>query len=665
MAVCYNTIMNNYDILSNICKLIRYDILTSTTAAGSGHPTTSLSAVELMTTLFFGGYLKSNLKELKSIFNDRVIFSKGHAAPLLYSLYHAAGVLSYEELITLRKFGSVIEGHPTPRWPYVDVATGSLGQGISVGVGMAMGIKLKIKNLKLKISREPKVWVLLGDSETAEGQVWEAIQLASHYKLNNLIGILDVNRLGQRGETMLGWDIETYEKRILSFGWKTIVVDDGHDLKQVSDAFKKAIGVSWNQSESVKISKTDSKPISTDYNQFQPTMIIAKTIKGKGISFLEDKDGWHGKPVPKERLQEALNELGQVDLKIRGKISLPEIKNSKFKINNYDLKEKTFHVPRFTLHDLISTREAYGDALVSLGKTNQHIVVLDAETSNSTYAEKFKKVYPDRFFEMYIAEQNMISIALGISKVGFVPFTSSFAAFITRSFDQMRIAQYSNPNLKITGSHAGVSIGEDGPSQMALEDLAMARSLLDCVVLYPSDGVSTIKLTDQMNKQKGMIFLRTTREKTPIIYPNDEQFEIGGSKVHKVNKVFKVRKVKALIIAAGITLHEALKAQKKLSEESINIVVMDCYSVKPIDAKTINELAQKIKNIVVVEDHYPHGGLGEAVKSTLDHTSMKQLKSFIHLAVNKIPMSGKPEELLRYEEIDAEAIINTVKSVSR
>jgi transketolase len=657
--------MNNYDILSNICKLIRYDILTSTTAAGSGHPTTSLSAVELMTTLFFGGYLKSNLKELKSIFNDRVIFSKGHAAPLLYSLYHAAGVLSYEELITLRKFGSVIEGHPTPRWPYVDVATGSLGQGISVGVGMAMGIKLKIKNLKLKISREPKVWVLLGDSETAEGQVWEAIQLASHYKLNNLIGILDVNRLGQRGETMLGWDIETYEKRILSFGWKTIVVDDGHDLKQVSDAFKKAIGVSWNQSESVKISKTDSKPISTDYNQFQPTMIIAKTIKGKGISFLEDKDGWHGKPVPKERLQEALNELGQVDLKIRGKISLPEIKNSKFKINNYDLKEKTFHVPRFTLHDLISTREAYGDALVSLGKTNQHIVVLDAETSNSTYAEKFKKVYPDRFFEMYIAEQNMISIALGISKVGFVPFTSSFAAFITRSFDQMRIAQYSNPNLKITGSHAGVSIGEDGPSQMALEDLAMARSLLDCVVLYPSDGVSTIKLTDQMNKQKGMIFLRTTREKTPIIYPNDEQFEIGGSKVHKVNKVFKVRKVKALIIAAGITLHEALKAQKKLSEESINIVVMDCYSVKPIDAKTINELAQKIKNIVVVEDHYPHGGLGEAVKSTLDHTSMKQLKSFIHLAVNKIPMSGKPEELLRYEEIDAEAIINTVKSVSR
>jgi len=609
MAVCYNTVMNNYDILSNICKLIRYDILTSTTAAGSGHPTTSLSAVELMTTLFFGGYLKSNLKELKSIFNDRVIFSKGHAAPLLYSLYHAAGVLSYEELITLRKFGSVIEGHPTPRWPYVDVATGSLGQGISVGVGMAMGIKLKIKNLKLKISREPKVWVLLGDSETAEGQVWEAIQLASHYKLNNLIGILDVNRLGQRGETMLGWDIETYEKRILSFGWKTIVVDDGHDLKQVSDAFKKAIGVSWNQSESVKISKTDSKPISTDYNQFQPTMIIAKTIKGKGISFLEDKDGWHGKPVPKERLQEALNELGQVDLKIRGKISLPEIKNSKFKINNYDLKEKTFHVPRFTLHDLISTREAYGDALVSLGKTNQHIVVLDAETSNSTYAEKFKKVYPDRFFEMYIAEQNMISIALGISKVGFVPFTSSFAAFITRSFDQMRIAQYSNPNLKITGSHAGVSIGEDGPSQMALEDLAMARSLLDCVVLYPSDGVSTIKLTDQMNKQKGMIFLRTTREKTPIIYPNDEQFEIGGSKVHKVNKVFKVRKVKALIIAAGITLHEALKAQKKLSEESINIVVMDCYSVKPIDAKTINELAQKIKNIVVVEDHYPHGGL--------------------------------------------------------
>ncbi|MDO8609942.1 MAG: transketolase, partial [bacterium] len=415
--------MQNAEKLKQICKLIRYDILTSTTAAGSGHPSSSLSAVELMTTLFFDGFLSYSIQDPSFIFNDRVVFSKGHAAPLLYSLYHAAGVISYEELMTLRKFDSVLEGHPTPRFKMIDVSTGSLGQGLSVGIGMALGIKLKV-------TRVPKVFVLLGDSEMAEGQIWEAMQLASHYKLNNLVGILDVNRLGQRGETMLEWDLKTYEKRIKSFGWNTIVVD-GHDLKKVQKAFTLACSNNLPPTDAVG----------------RPTMIIAKTIKGKGVSFMENKDGWHGKPVPKDMLKTALKELGKIDLNIRGKITLPkfQITNNKSQTNSKlqnSINNQMFHVTSYKLQDLVATREAYGNALVHLG-TNENIVVLDGETSNSTYAEKFKKIYPNRFFEMYIAEQNMISVALGFSKIGYIPFSSSFAAFLTRAFDQMRIAQYS------------------------------------------------------------------------------------------------------------------------------------------------------------------------------------------------------------------------------
>jgi transketolase len=679
--------MVDFDKLKKLCQLIRYDILTSTTEAKSGHPTTSLSAVELMTTLFFGGFFKSDLRHPKGVqssVNDRVVFSKGHASPLIYSLYHAAGAISYPELMQLRKMNSDLEGHPTFRFKYADVATGSLGQGLSAGVGLALGIKLKFqilnsksqinnkskiqssKNLELKNpdlfgawdlefdaskQRLPKVFVLLGDSEMAEGQVWEAIQIASYYKLNNLIAIADINRLGQSTQTMLGWDLKTYAKRIEPFGWKTIIVDDGHDLQKVYDAFEEI--------------RTD--PAKQDQSLKRPTMILAKTIKGKGVSFLENKEGWHGKPLPKEMLESALKELGKVDLKIRGVIKVP---NLKLKIKNLKLnKNSKLKISNYKLGDLIATRLAYGDALLALGSVNDKIVVLDAEMSNSTYSEKFAKKFPQRYFEMFIAEQNMITTALGMSKLGFVPFASTFAAFLTRGFDQLRMAQYSAPNLKIVGSHCGVSIGPDGPSQMGLEDISMFRSILNSTILYPADATSTFKLTQIMAKNDGLFYLRTNRKETPVIYGEKEEFKIGGSKIHKiVGKGWVSRpenKTKALIIAAGLTLHEALKAQKELAEQDIETVVLDCYSVKPIDHLTIQQLTINTPNVIVVEDHYPTGGIGEAVLNTLSKHYSLTLNpfKFIHLCVRKLPRSGSPEELLRYEEIDAQAIIKAVKKL--
>ncbi len=651
--------------LKKLCQLIRYDILTSTTEAKSGHPTTSLSAVELMTTLFFSGFYHSDLKNPKSISNDRVIFSKGHASPLFYSLYHAAGAITEKELMQLRKFSSDLEGHATPRFSYADVATGSLGQGLSIGIGMAMGIKLRIKNLELRIKREPKVFVLLGDSEMAEGQVWEALEIGSLYKLNNVVAILDVNRLGQNGATMIGWDLKTYEKRVKSFGWKTIVVDDGHDLNQVYQAFEKSLnGQSrLNRSKSVK-----SVPGSTDSTDLtdKPVMILAKTVKGKGISFIENKDGWHGKPVPADMLESALKEIGDVDLKIRGVIVLPKYQISKIK--NQNDRSKIKNILSYKQGDQIATREAYGDALVTLGETNKNIVVLDAEVGNSTYANKFQKVFPERFFQLFIAEQNMMSVALGLEKIGFIPFAATFSAFLTRAFDQIRMAQYSQGNIKVTGSHAGVSIGEDGPSQMGLEDISMMRSVLDSVVFYPSDAVSTVKLIKIMSDEKGIFYLRTTRGKAPVIYGEKEEFKIGGSKIHK-SKIQNPNdksnpKSKTLIIAAGVTLHEALKAQKELAKNGVETVVLDVYSVKPIDSNMIQKLAQETKNIVVVEDHYPAGGIGEAVMQALLANFQFSISNFQfkHLCVRKLPRSGSPEELLHYEEIDSEAIVKAVKN---
>ena len=624
--------------LKKICQLIRYDILTSTTEAKSGHPTTSLSAVELMVTLFFAGFLKSDFahpKGVQSFANDRVVFSKGHASPLIYSLYHAAGAISQKELMTLRKIDSDLEGHPTFRFKYADVATGSLGQGLSAGVGMALGIKLKVMSYELGVRREPKIWVLLGDSEMAEGQVWEAIQIASHYKLNNLIAIADINRLGQSTETMLGWDLKTYKKRFEAFGWNVITVKDGHNLKEVYKAF--------NQ-------------ISSD----KPTIILARTIKGKGVSFLENKGGWHGKPLPKDMLESALKELGNVDLEVRGEIERP---NNKLQItNNKSITNNKFLISNYKLGDLIATRLAYGDALLALGEVNEKIVALDGEMSNSTYSEKFSKKFPTRYFEMFIAEQNMITTALGMSKLGFIPFASTFAAFLTRGFDQLRMAQYSAPNLKIVGSHCGVSIGPDGPSQMGLEDISMFRSILNSTILYPSDAASAFKLTQIMAKNDGLFYLRTNRKETPVIYEEKEKFVIGGSKIHKIVGVDRDRPT-ALIIAAGVTLHEALKAQKELAKNDIETVVLDVYSIKPLDVQSINRLTKEIKNIIVVEDHYPSGGIGEAVSNLLVTNHQSLATSFTHLCVRKLPRSGSPEELLRLEEIDAEAIIKAVKKL--
>ncbi len=625
--------------LKTLTKLIRHDILQMTTAAGSGHPTTSLSAVELMTAIWFDDHFTYDEKDPTYIFNDRMIFSKGHASPLLYALYHAAGWVEYDELLTLRKFDSRFEGHPTTDLPWVDVATGSLGQGLSVGLGMALGIKLQCS--RHSDIREPMVYVLMGDSEFSEGQVYEALQLASHYKLNNLVGILDVNRLGQRGETMLGWDLKTYEDRIKSFGWNTIVIEHGNDLEEVQKAFHDLSAIRY--------------PLSADI----PTMIIAKTKKGAGISAVEDKEGWHGKALPKDMLEDALKELGEVDIEARGEVAKPEKIDLPYEGDRHVGRVSTQmgrDVPTFDTPT--ATREAYGAAL-KLIATDERIVVLDAETSNSTYAETMKEVAPDRFFEMFIAEQNMVSVALGMSKIGLIPFASSFAAFLSRAYDQIRMCQYADPNVTIVGSHAGVSIGVDGASQMALEDIAMMRAILHSTILYPSDGVSTINLVDEIRKYKGLVYMRLTREKTPILYDLDEKFTIGGSKLIKSSE-----KDTAVIIAAGITLHEALKAYTLLQEKKINVAVLDAYSVKPIDKETILKQAQKTGHVIVVEDHYPDGGLGDAVLQVLtnivipdsDRESSKNIK-FTHLAVRKTPRSGTPAELLRFEGIDAEAIV--------
>ena len=480
------------DNLKELSKLIRYYILKSTTQAGSGHPSSSLSAVELMTVLFFGGFLKYDLKDIQNPLNDRVIFSKGHASPLLYALWTSAGVMSEKELLTYRKFGSVLEGHPTPQFPYAEVATGSLGQGLSIGVGYSLNAKLD--------ELPYKTFVLLGDSEMAEGSVWEAIQLASYYKLSNLIGILDVNRLGQRGETMLGHNVKEYAKRVSSFGWETIVID-GHSVTEVADAYSLA-----------------------ESSKDKPVMIIAKTIKGKGVSFMEDKIGWHGKTLPYEKLGEALKELEDIDKTLRGHIDKRE------SLGRVNQPFSGFHgsrVAQYNKGDLIATRKAYGETLVAIFSEDTPLVVLDAEVSNSTYSEIFKLKYPERFFEMYIAEQNMVGVAIGLSKRGKIPFASTFAAFWSRAHDQIRMAAYSNANIKFVGSHAGVSIGEDGPSQMGLEDISMFRSVFGSAVLYPSDAVSCAKLTLQAANTNGIVYLRTTRKETPVIYENSEEFPIG------------------------------------------------------------------------------------------------------------------------------------------
>jgi transketolase len=603
--------------LEKLAKLIRYFILASTTEAGSGHPTSSLSATDLMTALMFGGLFRFDVEQPEHPNNDRLIFSKGHASPLFYALWAAAGKVTEQELLTMRKFGSPLEGHPTVAFSYVEASTGSLGQGLSIGLGMALNAKY--------IDKLPyKTYVLLGDSEMSEGSQWEALQLAAHYKLDNLVGIIDVNRLGQRGETMYGHDLNAYKRRISSFGWKAEVID-GHNLDQILSAYRKALRI-----------------------RDKPIMIIARTVKGKGVSFLEDKNGWHGKALNREQFEEALKELGEIDKSVIGKMKKPDNL-----IPNKGTPQKAGEIV-YPLDKPVATRRAYGNALKRIYPQFPDMVVLDAEVSNSTYSEIFQEAYPERFFEMYIAEQNMVGTALGLQCRRKIPFISTFAAFLTRAFDQIRMSQYSDANIKFCGSHAGVSIGPDGPSQMGLEDISMFRSILDSVVLYPSDAVSTEKLVEEAARHKGIVYIRTTRKNTPVIYNFDEEFPIGGSKVLRSTGNDSVT-----VIAAGITLHESLSAYEELKKEGINIRVIDLYCIKPIHKTTIQQAARDTKAIITVEDHFSEGGIGEAVKSSLDLFSIP----IYCLAVRKMPKSGKPGELLDYEEISKDAIIKKIKEL--
>ena len=604
--------------LESLAKLVRYLMLKMTTKAGSGHPTSSLSAADIMTALFFNK-LRFDLKDPQNPANDRVIFSKGHASPLLYALYTAAGELTEKEIDSYRQFKSPLEGHPTPNFKFAEVATGSLGQGLSIGVGMALALRSQISN----------IYVLMGDSEVSEGSVWEAMELASYYQLGNLVGIIDVNRLGQSGETMLGWDTETYKKRAEAFGWQAHVVD-GHDFGQILKAF-----------ESIP---SDSE---------KPQMIIAKTIKGKGVSFLENKEGWHGKALGKEDYEKAVKELGEVDKSARGEIASP-VSSIKYQVLRKNTK---YQIPntKYQLGEMVATRKVYGEALTKLGSQNPSVVVLDAETKNSTYSEMFKEKFPERFFEMFIAEQNMVGTALGLSARGMIPFVSAFAAFFTRAFDQIRMTAYSKGNVKFMGSHAGVSIGEDGPSQMGLEDISLFRSVFGSVVLNPSDAVSCEKLVYEAAKHQGIVYIRTARPATPVIYQNSEEFKIGGSKVVKSSSNDQVT-----VVACGVALIEAIKAADELAKkDNINARVIDAYSIKPIDEVTLKKAAKETKAIITVEDHYPEGGLGDAVLNALSKEKVEVYK----LAVSKMPMSGKPAELLDYEGISASAIVKKVGQV--
>lgn len=603
--------------LKEISKYLRYLILKSTTSAGSGHPTSSLSAVELMTALMFGGVMKYRVDEPKYFNNDKLIISKGHASPLLYSLWSIAGVVDEKELMALRKFESNLEGHPTINFSHTEVATGSLGQGLSVGVGMALNAKMDELSYK--------TYVLLGDSEMAEGQNWEAMQVAAYYKLDNLVGIIDVNRLGQRGETMYGYKTSNYSNKVRSFGWHVEEVD-GHNIEEILLAYQQA-----------------------KYIKDKPTMIVAKTVKGKGISFLENKEGWHGKVLNAEELEKALEELGDVESVVGGILEPKdmELKKTKSKeINKLDIKDD-YKKP-------MATRKAYGQGLVKMHLNYPEMVVLDAEVSNSTYSGEFKRKYSDKFIEMFIAEQNMVSAGVGLALCGKIPFISTFAAFFTRAFDQIRMASHNGVKIIFVGSHGGVSIGEDGLSQMGLEDIAMFRAILNSTVIYPADHVATEKLMIEMMKQKGIGYMRTTRMDTEPLYDFNEKFKIGGSKVLKSSDSDRVT-----VIGAGVTLYEALEAHRALIEEGVNIRVIDLYSIKPVDIETLVMACKETMALVVVEDHFAEGGMAEAVRSALVH----EATPIYSLAVKKMPRSGKAEKLLAYEEIDSKAIINKIKSI--
>ena len=601
------TVSHERQLLQDKANQLRIDSIRATTAAGSGHPTSSTSAAEIVSTLFFS-VMRYDPKNPRDPRNDVFILSKGHAAPILYAAWAEAGLFPREELLKLRTLRSNLEGHPTPRLPFVPVATGSLGQGLSVGVGMALAARLD--------RSDRRVYVLMGDGESAEGSVWEAIHAASHYKLDNLCATLDVNRLGQSGETMEGHDVETYRQRFEAFGWNAIVVD-GHEVEALLDGYHRA-------------AETRNRP----------TALIARTIKGEGIPGEEDKNGFHGQALKKPQSEIVIAEL---EKKIASNGNGWSPNPPKSKPAAFPKPSAIGNPPWSPESEPEATRKAFAMALAALGKANPLVVTLDGDVKNSTYTEEFEKIAPERFFEMYIAEQNMVGAAMGLAAAGKIPFAATFACFLTRAYDFMRMAAISGSNIKLVGTHAGISIGEDGPSQMGLEDLAMATAQPDFAVFYPSDAVSAWRAIELAAAIQGPVYVRTSRPKTPVIYKSDERFELGKAKILR-------RGDRACVIAAGVTLFEALKAWDQLK----NFTVVDLFSVAPIDVETLRECARSCGGrVITVEDHYVHGGIGDAVSAALD-VPVKRL------AVRDIPHSGTPDELIEHYGISAKSIVAAV-----
>ena len=607
----------NHQQWSELGQQLRVDSVRAAAAAESGHPTSSMSAADLMAVLL-SKYLRYDFDRPANPLNDHLIFSKGHASPLLYSLYKAAGAISDEELLTFRKLGSRLQGHPTPQIPWVDVATGSLGQGLPCAVGVALAGK--------RLDRLPyRVWVLCGDGEMAEGSIWEAFDHASHEVLDNLIAIIDVNRLGQRGETMLGWNTAAYVRRVEAFGWRALEID-GHDLAQIDGAYQEALA-----------------------SDGQPVAIIARTIKGKGVGVVENRNGFHGKPL--EDPEAAIRELGGLR-RLTVPATPPTDDAQAHRFATEDASPATWD-----LGEKVATRRAFGEALTALATADGRIVALDGEVGNSTYAGLFADAHPDRYFEMYIAEQQLVATAVGFQVRGWIPFAATFAAFFSRAYDFIRMAAVSRADIRLVGSHCGVSIGEDGPSQMALEDIAALRSVQGSTVLYPACANQTAKLVAAMVERPGIVYLRTTRAATPVLYAAEETFGIGGSRVLRSSRDDRIT-----VVAAGITVHEALAAADELAPQGLAIRVIDLYSVKPIDTQTLIEAAEATGVIVTVEDHHPEGGIGNAVLEVFaDSASRPRL---VMLAVREMPTSGTPDELLAQAGINRAHIADTVRALA-
>ena len=603
--------------LMNIATRLRIDSVRATTEAGSGHPSTCCSAAEIMAALFFGE-MRYDPRDPDNPDADRFVLSKGHAAPVLYAAWAEAGIISRDDVLTLRRFDSDLEGHPTPRLPWVDVATGSLGQGLSAGVGIALNAR--------RIGSDYRTYVLMGDGEPAEGSVWEAASLAAHERLDSLCAIIDVNALGQSQPTQWQHDMHAYVTRWSAFGWHTIVID-GHDLPAVLDALEQG-----------------------RRTRGRPTMILARTLKGKGISLIEGKNGWHGKPLKKgEELDTALAELQSQLVAEDEPARRPDVPARRPRPAP---QQARLEAPPYRLGESVATREAYGAALARLGAVDDRIVALDADVKNSTFSEKFEQQFPDRFYQCFIAEQALMGAAMGLAARGAIPFPSTFAAFLTRAYDFIRMGAISNVNIKMAGSHAGVSIGEDGPSQMALEDLAMMRAQPNIVVLYPCDAVSTERLLERAAYHRGPVYMRTSRPKTPVIYGPDERFDVGGLKVVRQSAADV-----ATVIGAGITVFEALQAFDQLQARGVSIRVVDLYSVQPIDAVSLVRCAEETKGrLMTVEDHYHAGGIGDAVATAVAGHGF----TVTRLAVSEIPRSGTPEQLVDRYGISARHIVAAV-----